>query len=123
MYNDPIADFLTRVRNSTLAGKNSVELRPSQIVFEIAKIIQSAGYFNSVEKTDKSIEIILNQNNQISHIKRLSKPGVRYYVKNKNIPRQQGGLGTVVLSTPKGVLSGQQANKQKVGGELICEVW
>jgi len=123
MYNDPIADFLTRVRNSTMATKNEVAIRPSRIVFEIANILKSEGYLATVNQDEEQITVTLNSDNPITHIKRLSKPGVRYYVKNNEIPRPQGGLGLVIISTPKGLLSGQQARKQKVGGELVCEVW
>lgn len=123
MYNDTIADFLTRIRNATLAGKMELDVRPSKTVTDIAGILKSEGFITKIKATTKTLELTLTKDWPVSHIKRLSKPGVRYYVKSTNIPRPRGGSGVVIISTPKGLLTGDQARKQKVGGELICEVW
>lgn len=123
MYNDPIADLLTRIRNAGMAGKYYVVIRPSKIVFEIASILKSVGFIDSIKVEEDHLMVKLNPDTPITHIKRLSKPGVRYYVKCDKIPRPRGGTGVVILTTPKGLLTGLQAKKQKVGGELVCEVW
>jgi len=107
-----------------MAGKLEVILRPSKSIVAIADILKSQGFIDQI-KTDEDgfLNITLSKTEPISHIKRLSKPGVRYYVKTTEVPRPRGGAGTVIVSTPKGILTGSQARKQKVGGELICEVW
>jgi len=123
MYNDTISDFLTRLRNASMSGKLEVPIRPSRSVLDIAGILKSEGFIASIKNEGNATTIGLEQDWPITHIKRLSKPGVRLYVKNNEIPRPRGGTGIVILSTPKGHLTGSQARKQKVGGELICEIW
>jgi len=123
MLNDTIADFLTRLRNASMAGKADVSVRPSKSIVTIADILKNEGFIMEVKSIDSELKITLDKNGPISHIKRLSKPGVRYYVKSTEIPRPRGGTGLVIISTPKGILTGGQARKQKVGGELVCEVW
>lgn len=123
MYNDTIADFLTRLRNATMAGKTEVPIRSSKTVLDIAGILKSEGFIAAINTEEDRVTISLDKDWPITHIKRLSKPGVRIYVKTDKIPRPQGGTGVVILSTPKGHLTGSQARKQKVGGELVCEVW
>ena len=123
MLSDPIADFLTRLRNASLAGKTEVPVKPSRAVAKIAAILKSEGFIAELKNGDDALSVTLTANSPISHIKRLSRPGVRYYVKSVDIPRPRGGTGLVIVSTPKGMLTGHQARKQKVGGELVCEVW
>lgn len=123
MYNDIIADLLTRIRNATMAGKLELTVRPSVTVAGLVKVLSNEGFISKVKTDDKELTLTLSEDWPITHIKRLSKPGVRYYVKSTHIPRPRGGTGLVILSTPKGLLTGSQARKQKVGGELICEVW
>ena len=124
MYNDTIADFLTRLRNASMAGKMTVTIRPSKTVLDIAEILKSEGFIKSIESEEGAATTVeLTEDWPITHIKRLSKPGVRLYVKTDKIPRPRGGSGVVILSTPKGHLTGSQARKQRVGGELVCEVW
>ena len=123
MYNDTISDFLTRLRNASMAGKLEVPVRSSKAIVDIAGILKTEGFIASVSNEDNQLTVILDKDWPITHIKRLSKPGVRLYVKTDKIPRPRGGTGIVILSTPKGHLTGSQARKQKVGGELVCEVW
>lgn len=123
MYNDTISDFLTRIRNAFMADRKDTQVRYSKIVESIAEILKREGFIVSFEKNGYFLDIILNQEMPVEHIKRLSKPGIRRYVKSTEIPKPKSGFGFVILSTPKGVLTGNQARKQKVGGELICEVW
>ncbi len=123
MYNDSISDFLTRLRNASMAGRLEVPVRPTKSVVDIAGILKSEGFIDSFKSEDGRLTVCLDKNWPITHIKRISKPGVRLYVKTNKIPRPRGGTGIVILSTPKGHLTGSQARKQKVGGELICEVW
>lgn len=123
MYNDTISDFLTRLRNATMASKKTTSVRFSKIVESLAEILKKEGFILSYEKNGNEIDIVLNTEMPFNHIKRLSKPGIRRYVQAIKIPRPKSDYGMVILSTPKGVLTGNQARKQKVGGELICEVW
>jgi len=126
---DPIADMLTRIRNASLTRKAEVLIPYSKIKLEIAKILVKEGYIISVEVIEenfKSLKIVLKYNNKqpaITGIRRVSKVGQRIYVGTTNIPRVLSGYGLSLLSTSKGVISGKEARKAKVGGELICEVY
>lgn len=123
MVNDTIADFLTRLRNASMSGKDNVNVESTKTIEKIAKILQSEGFLSKVDKNERELNVTLGRDWPITHIKRISKPGIRRYVKTTQVPRPKGGMGLVILSTPKGILTGDQARKQKVGGELICEVW
>ena len=123
MYNDTISDFLTRLRNASMAGRVEVPIRSSKTVLDVAGILKNEGFIASIKTEDSKVTVSLDKDWPITHIKRLSKPGVRLYVKTNKIPRPRGGTGIVILSTPKGHLTGSQARKQKVGGELVCEIW
>ena len=127
---DPIADFLTRIRNSSNAGLSEVNAPYSKIKFEIAKILKQEGYITSVElvkagefQNIKLVTKFVNRAPAITGLKRVSKPGLRKYVGAKEVPRVLGGLGISILSTPKGILSGREAKKENVGGELLAYVW
>ncbi len=129
---DPISDMLTRVRNSCIAKKDNVNIPYSKLKMEIARVLSEEGYIRSYE-TGKDegpggiIKIYLKYSNDkkcsISGLKRISKPGLRVYAQKDEIPQVLGGLGTVILSTSKGVLTGANAKKQQVGGEVICYIW
>jgi small subunit ribosomal protein S8 len=123
MYNDTVSDFLTRLRNSSLSGKKVAKVRYSKMVTDIAEILKKEGFIISIDRDGNEMDIVLNSETPFTHIKRISKPGIRRYVKSSEIPTPRSGFGMVIISTPKGVLTGQQAKKQKVGGELVCEVW
>ena len=128
---DPIADMLTRIRNAILARHDSVLVPASKIKLAIAGILKEEGFIIDYEvlkgKPQRIIKVHLryidNREPVITGLKRVSKPGLRVYVQRTEIPRVYSGLGIAILSTPKGVLTGQQAWRQKVGGELICYIW
>jgi len=123
MYNDTISDFLTRIRNAFMVNRSDTRVKYSRVIEAVLNVLKKEGYILSFEKDGYYINVKLNTEMPISHIKRISKPGFRRYVKSGEIPHPKSGFGFVVISTPKGVLTGNQARKQKVGGELICEVW
>jgi small subunit ribosomal protein S8 len=123
MINDRLADFMTRIRNASMVGNLELSLPTSLMLERVAKILQDGGYIKKISHDENNLIVTLNDQQPITSIKRLSKPGLRHYVHSNRIPRTRSGLGMVILSTPKGVLSDFQARKQKVGGELLCEVW
>ena len=123
MFNDTVSDFITQIRNATASGKEVIMVRNSKTVLAVADVLKKNGFITEIKPEERSLAIKLNNETPVTHIKRLSKPGLRRYVKSHEVPRPHSGLGMVILSTPKGVMTGHQATKQKVGGELICEVW
>ena len=128
---DPIADMLTRIRNAIMARHDSVLVPASRMKLSIVKILKEEGFINNYEvlkgKLQRVIKIHLKYTDKnqpiISGLERLSKPSLRVYVHRKEIPRVYGGAGIAILSTPKGVITGQQAWRQRLGGELLCYVW
>ena len=126
---DPISDMLTRIRNAHSALLPTVDVPHSKIKENIAVILKKEGYINefSVEgKPAKSIKMKLKYSGKkgvIEVIRRVSTPGLRRYVGATEIPRVRGGLGIAIVSTSQGVMSGQEARKKNVGGELVCYVW
>ena len=128
---DPIADILTRIRNALMARHDFVSAPTSKMKLAIIKILKAEGFISDYEvlrgKPHRVIKIYLkyDDDNQpiISGLERVSKPGLRVYVQRKEIPRVHGGLGITIVSTPKGVMTGQQAWHQGIGGELLCYVW
>src|SRR5436190_20553880 len=126
---DPISDMLTRIRNASLALVPDVEVSHSRMKESIAGILKKEGYIAdcSVEgKTAKKIKLKLKFQGRkgiIVGLKRVSKPGLRRYVGAGEIPRVLGGMGTAILSTSRGIMSGREAKKRKVGGELLAYVW
>ncbi|MDP1629336.1 MAG: 30S ribosomal protein S8 [bacterium] len=131
MVTDPIADMLTRIRNAQAVGQKTVELPFSKFKFELAKTLKKEGFIQEALKRGKkssrrSLEITLKYQEdapQISEIKRISKPGRRFYVSCKDIKPVKQGFGIMIISTPKGLMTSREAKKQKLGGEVICEVW
>ena len=131
MVTDPIADMLTRIRNAVLARHDYALVPSSRMKLSIAKILHEEGFISDYEvlkgKPQRIIKLYLkyteNKEPVLSGLKRVSKPGLRIYVQRKEIPRVYGGLGIAILSTPKGVIAGQQAWRQGVGGELLCYIW
>ena len=123
---DPIADLIIRLKNANLVDKNEVNMPHSNFKEEILNVMKTNGYLSDISskliKKKKNLKVRFMPN-QFSHIRRLSKPGMRYYVKSKDIPNPLRGLGLVIVSTPKGLLSGKEAKRMRVGGELICEIW
>jgi small subunit ribosomal protein S8 len=127
---DPIADFLARVRNGTRAQKAEMFVPYSKIKAEIARLLKDEGYISDysidISAAHPRIKIknkMANRSSAIAGLRRVSRPGLRRYVGADEIPRVLGGMGLAILSTPRGVLSGREARKQKVGGELLAYVW
>ena len=127
---DPISDLLARVRNAASAQKPELFVPYSKIKADIVKILKDEGYITDYEldrtAAHPRIKIsnkIANRSSAITGLKRVSRPGLRRYVGAKEIPRVLGGMGISILSTPRGILSGREAKKQNVGGELLAYVW
>jgi small subunit ribosomal protein S8 len=127
---DPIADLLARVRNSTQALKAEMFVPYSKVKSEIVRVLKEEGYITAFELDTtaahpriKITNKISNRSSAITGLKRVSRPGLRRYVAVDEIPRVLGGMGTAILSTSRGVMSGREAKKQKVGGELLAFVW
>jgi small subunit ribosomal protein S8 len=126
---DPISDLLTRIRNAGQAQHSDVSIPHSRLKEAISRVLKDEGYVSDVKVEGdkiKSIRVSLRYQNRrsvITGLKQVSTPGLRRYVGAADVPRVLGGMGVVVLSTPKGVLSGVEARKQNVGGEVICYVW
>jgi small subunit ribosomal protein S8 len=128
---DPIADFLTRIRNGLHADHDEVEMPASTFKAELARILREQGYIEdfSVEpgRVGRILRVRLkyteNRQPVISGMQRMSKPGRRRYVAATTIPKVQGGMGTTIISTSRGVLTGHQARRAGVGGEVVAEVW
>jgi small subunit ribosomal protein S8 len=131
MQTDPIADFLTRIRNGLRADHDAVEMPASTFKAEIARILQEQGYIDGFEVEPGRIGRVLrvrlkyteDRKPVISGIERLSKPGRRRYVAAGTVPKVQGGMGTSIVSTSRGVMTGHDARRQGVGGELVARVW
>ena len=128
---DPIADMLSRIRNANNARHKSVDVPCSNIKKEIARILLDEGYIKGydVVEDDKQgmikIDLKYSQDGErvISGLKRISKPGLRVYVKCDDVPKVLGGLGIAIISTSKGIITDKKARQDKVGGEVICYVW
>ena len=128
---DPIADMLTLVRNAIMAKHDFVLIPASRMKLSIARILKGEGFISDYEvlkdKSHRAIKVYLKYGDKnqsvLSGLERVSKPGLRVYVQRKEIPRVYGGLGIAIISTPKGVTTGQQAWRQGLGGELLCYVW
>lgn len=127
---DPIADMFTRIRNAVAVRKHEVSLPHSNIKESVAKLLQENNFVDEVTVNDapigKTLTIKINgdgSNARITEIVRLSKPGRRHYVNSKEIPVVKSGRGVVILSTSKGLMTGDQAKSQRIGGELICKVY
>ncbi len=131
MQSDPIADMLTRVRNANMAGHPRVEMPASKVKVEIARVLQEEGYIaafgTSEDMTHKQLWMDLKRQTKegsaLNGLRRVSRPGLRVYRGNQDLPRVLGGLGTAIVSTPKGIMSGRLARQQGLGGEVIAEVW
>lgn len=128
---DPIADMLTRIRNALTARHEQVEIPASKMKKAIAQILLDEGYVSAVEVTDagifSTIKITLKyaQGNKsvITGLKKISKPGLRHYAGKEDMPKVLGGLGTAIVSTPKGIMTDKQARTAGVGGEVLCFIW
>ena len=131
MLTDPIADMLTRIRNGGKARLLRVQLPESRMKREIARVLYERGYIDGFtsdgdpKKPKLSIDIRYNERSQpiIERIERVSKPGCRVYVGSGDIPTIRNGLGMAILSTPKGILTGEEAREAHVGGEILAKIW
>jgi len=130
MVTDPIADMLTRIRNAAMAHHDSLQMPASKIKLSIAKILKDEGFITDYTvlkgKPQRIIKISLKYINgrpAIAGLERASKPGLRLYVGSHEIPRVYGGLGVTIVSTSKGVMTGQDAWHKNMGGELLCYIW
>lgn len=135
--NDPIADMLTRIRNAMIAGQTLVAMPDSSIKTEIARILKEEGYIEGYEQAvdenkpaHKSLKVKLkyvgerrNRKPVISGLERVSRPGRRVYSRKQDIPWVLSGLGITIVTTPKGIMTGQRARQLGVGGEILCKVW
>ncbi|MDX1535211.1 MAG: 30S ribosomal protein S8 [Candidatus Spechtbacterales bacterium] len=127
---DPIADMLTIIRNGQAVGRDTVKISYSNIKFNLAKIFEREGFIQKAEKKGSSQKPVLiltlkymEDRPKITALKRVSKPGQRIYKKHNEINKIKGGYGESIISTPKGLMTGEEARKNKVGGEYICEIW
>jgi small subunit ribosomal protein S8 len=131
MYTDPLADMLNRIRTAQAVGKEAVNVPFSSVKYEVARCLQKAGFVEKVLKGKRAknplFRIVLAYQEdgrpKINEIKRVSSPGQRIHQKSSDIKKIKNGLGLSVISTPKGVMTSEEARKNKLGGEVICEVW
>jgi small subunit ribosomal protein S8 len=128
---DPIADMLTRIRNAIVARHDYVNIPASKLRAAIAKVLKEEGFVRDYESFEEGPRRFLrvhlaysaSREPLLTGLKRVSRPGLRVYVQKREIPRVYNGLGIAILSTPKGVMTGQQAWRQQTGGEVLCYVW
>ena len=130
---DPIADMLTRIRNAVTSRHEAVNIPASKTKIAIAKVLKDEGFIRDYSivpeegKPQPTLKVDLGYGGRkqpiLNGLQRVSKPGLRVYVQRREIPRVYGGLGIAILSTPKGVMSGHEARRQEVGGEVLCYVW
>jgi small subunit ribosomal protein S8 len=128
---DPVADFLTRIRNAILAAHETVEIPSSGLKREMARILEEQGYIEGfeVQPAQPVDQIVIrlkyteNRTSVISGLRRVSRPGQRTYVDAKHVPKVLGGMGTAIVSTSRGVMTGHDARATGVGGEVVAEVW
>ena len=128
---DPVADFLTRIRNGIRARQQKVDVPASKLKLELARILKEEGFISNFKATEeegrKVLRVYLKYGNNneaaISRLQRVSSPGCRVYVGHDEIPRVLGGMGINILTTPLGVMTGRDARKQGVGGEILCEIY
>jgi len=127
---DPIADMLTRIRNAIMANHDNVLIPSSKMKLSVIKILKEESFIDGYEvlkgKPQSMVKIHLKYTDEqpaILGLERVSKPGLKVYVGRREIPRVYGGLGVAILSTPKGIMTGQEAWRQHLGGEILCYVW
>lgn len=130
MVNDPIGDMLIQIKNAQAAGRKSVDVPYSNMKAALGEILVSEKYIESMNKTGTEPKFLLHITLRevdgvpaISGVKRVSKPGLRWYIDKNEIPRVFSGMGTAILSTSQGMMTGRAAKKLGIGGELLCEIW
>jgi len=135
-FSDPIADMLTRIRNAVMSGQSLTAMPHSKVKVEIAKILKEEGYIDAYDVVDgeRPGQLVLririkyvgerrDRQAVITNLQRISRPGRRVYTKKQDIPWVLSGLGVAIISTPKGIMTGQRARQMNLGGELLCKVW
>ena len=135
-FSDPIADMLTRIRNAVMSGQSLTAMPHSKVKVEIAKILKEEGYIDAYDVVDgeRPGQLVLririkyvgerrDRQAVITNLQRISRPGRRVYTKKQDIPLVLSGLGVAIISTPKGIMTGQRARQMNLGGELLCKVW
>jgi len=128
---DPIADYLTRIRNAVSAGHDTVNIPASKLKTEISRILLREGFIRSMDVTGEApkqvIKITLkygpDRESVITGLQRISRPGLRKYVNADDVPRVLGGLGIALLTTSRGILTDREARKSRTGGEVLCQIW
>ena len=131
MNTDPIADYLTRIRNGIMAGHDAVVVPSSKIKAGLCGILKQEGYIHSFKQVEHegreylilNLKYVKDKENVIHGLRRVSRPGLRIYSGAQEIPEVHGGLGIAILSTPKGLLTGKDAKKQNLGGEILAHIW
>lgn len=130
VVSDPIADMLTRIRNANKMRHNSLTIPASKLKLEITRILKDEGFIRNYKykEDNKQGQLIIylkyiNKEKTINNLKRISKPGLKVYAKKDEIPGVLGGLGIVILSTSKGIMTGKEALQRRLGGEVICYIW
>ena len=130
MVNDPIGDMLIQIKNASLAGCKSIDIPYSRTKFSVAEILASEKYIEKAQKSGEDPKLVLrillryeSGKPAISGVKMVSKPGLRWYVNQREIPKVVGGMGTAIISTSQGVMTGREAVRRGIGGEIMCEVW
>jgi len=130
---DPVADMLTRIRNAVTSRHDAVLIPASKLKVAIAQVLKDEGFIKDYSvvhedgKPQPNLKVDLSYGGRktpvLNGLQRVSKPGLRVYVQRREIPRVYGGLGIAILSTPKGIMTGQEARRQEVGGEVLCYIW
>lgn len=130
MVNDPIGDMIIQIKNAAMAGRRDVVLPYSGVKMALAQTLLKEGYITRVEKSGEAPKFQLrmtlayhDDTPVVTNVKRKSKPGMRVYIGKHEIPMVVGGMGIAILSTPKGIMTGKEAKKLGIGGELLCEIW
>jgi small subunit ribosomal protein S8 len=128
MPNDPVADLLTRVRNGAVARHETVSIPASRMKTEVARILRDEGYISGYELSTNARELVLRMKYigkipAVAGLRRISKPGLRVYARKNEMPRVLGGLGVVIISTSSGVMTGREAERKGLGGEVLAYVW
>jgi small subunit ribosomal protein S8 len=131
MMTDPIADMLTRIRNAALARHERAEMPHSNLKEHLAGVLKGEGFIDDVRVSEgegpKTLTLVLrygrDRQSAIDGVRRISAPGRRVYVRHDRIPRVRSGMGVSILSTSRGVMTDKEARRQRVGGELLCEIW
>ena len=126
MTNDSLADFLTRIRNASQRKTREIIAPNTKMIKAVSEILKTENYIDDLEINDNEVTIKLkyiNTEPAITHLEKISKPGLRIYVGYQDIPRVLNGLGISIMSTSKGIMTGTKAKLEKVGGELLCKIW